>query len=639
SKRAVLVLQNEPGYGGQRRSFTTEDEAWKSFLENPLTAATKAMMSINGDEDSAAALGLLYDYYKVPREKRTIPQNKPEALICDVDPNKRHQIQAGHSIVPVHDAGVENKIQVVKGPFNILQLAQDKRGQFSSPGGPTSASTSTGSGSGSEKKRTFFSPDTTVTVSIAAVPNYQPIKTEGPSHSFSVSIPNSCAETDGHVGVFDRQLAHNGVPFSPGAQSRTPPDSTFPESFKDGSQEVFSFPGDLQLRMSSIASEEYPPFDAVPGNNFEYTLEASKSLRQKTGDGTMTYLNKGQFYPITLREIDNKTVQQPITKVRSVVMVVFGEEKCRDDQLKHWKYWHSRQHTAKQRCLDIADYKESFNTIGNIEEISYNAISFTWDTNDEAKIFISVNCLSTDFSSQKGVKGLPLNLQIDTYSYNNRSNKPIHRAYCQIKVFCDKGAERKIRDEERKQSRRKGKVAELNSSLAFVDVKVPILQKRNDVTVFKMMTDFETQPILFIPDIHFSTFQRHVSASQSDTGPQRHLSGIKRLPFSDDEFASPPSKMAREEEPKKVLLYVRKEAEEVFDAVMLKNPTLKGLVEAISEKYELPLEKMGKVYKKCKKGILVHMDDNIIKHYSNEDTFQITVEELGGMYKLTLTEI
>lgn len=81
------------------------------------------------------------------------------------------------------------------------------------------------------------------------------------------------------------------------------------------------------------------------------------------------------------------------------------------------------------------------------------------------QIFISVNCLSTDFSSQKGVKGLPLNLQIDTYSYNNRSNKPIHRAYCQIKVFCDKGAERKIRDEERKQSRRKGKVVDLNPSL------------------------------------------------------------------------------------------------------------------------------------------------------------------------------
>jgi hypothetical protein len=34
----------------------------------------------------------------------------------------------------------------------------------------------------------------------------------------------------------------------------------------------------------------------------------------------------------------------------------------------------------------IADYKESFNTISNIEEIAYNAISFSWDINDEAKV-------------------------------------------------------------------------------------------------------------------------------------------------------------------------------------------------------------------------------------------------------------
>ncbi|XP_021440173.1 grainyhead-like protein 1 homolog isoform X6 [Oncorhynchus mykiss] len=601
NKRAVLVLQNEPSYG-QRRPFTNEDEAWKSFLENPLTAATKAMMSINGDEDSAAALGLLYDYYKVPREKRTISQTKTESLGSDVDPNKRHLM------APLQEASMvsaESRIQVLKGPFNIL-LPNQLHGQDNKRGVP------------------FPSPDTTVTVSIAAVPNYPNIKMEGSSNGFSVTVPNHCSESDSHTVEFARQLTHSQ--FSPSTQTRTP-DSTFPENYKDSSQEVFSFPGDLQLRLASIAPEEYSAFDTVPGNNFEYTVEASKSLRQKTGDGTMTYLNKGQFYPISLKEIDNsKLLHHPISKVRSVVMVVFGEEKCRDDQLKHWKYWHSRQHTAKQRCLDIADYKESFNTISNIEEISYNAISFTWDINEEAKIFISVNCLSTDFSSQKGVKGLPLNLQIDTYSYNNRSNKPIHRAFCQIKVFCDKGAERKIRDEERKQSRRKDG-----------DVKVPILQKRNDVTSFKMMTDFETQPVLFIPDVHFSNVQRH-PFSQEDG--EESSSGMKKLPYAnEDEFGSPPNKLARIDEPKKVLLYVRKDTDEVFDAVMLKNPTLKGLVEAISEKYNVPLQKVGKVYKKCKKGILVNMDDNIIKHYSNEDTFQITVEELGGVYKLTLTEI
>ncbi|XP_056332767.1 grainyhead-like protein 1 homolog isoform X2 [Danio aesculapii] len=594
NKRAVLVLPNDPAYN-QRRPYTSEDEAWKSFLENPLTAATKAMMSINGDEDSAAALGLLYDYYKVPRDKRTISQQKTDVLGSDVDPNKRNML------TPLQETSMQlgdNRIQVLKGvPLNIVlpgnQHAQDKRGLFPSP-------------------------DTTVTVSIAPVASNS-VKTEGPSHGFSVTVPNPhCAEPDSHTVVFDRQLPHNQ--FSPNTQPRTP-DSTFPEN-----PDVFSFPGDLQLRMGPITQDDYGTFDTVSGNNFEYILEASKSLRQKSGDGTMTYLNKGQFYPITLRETDNgKLLQGPICKVRSVVMVVFGEEKSRDDQLKHWKYWHSRQHTAKQRCIDIADYKESFNTISNIEEISYNAISFTWDISEEAKIFISVNCLSTDFSSQKGVKGLPLNIQIDTYSYNNRSNKPIHRAYCQIKVFCDKGAERKIRDEERKQSRRK----------VGADVKVPLLHKRTDMTLFRTLTDFETQPVLFIPDIHFSTFQRHAfTAEDSEEG-----SAMKRLPYTEEEFGSPPNKLARMDEPKRVLLYVRRETEEVFDALMLKTPTLKGLVEAISEKYEVSLEKIGKVYKKCKKGILVNMDDNIIKHYSNEDTFQIQMEEMGGMIKLTLTEI
>lgn len=49
----------------QKFPYTNEDEAWKTYLENPLTAATKAMMRVNGDDDSVAALSLLYDYYMV----------------------------------------------------------------------------------------------------------------------------------------------------------------------------------------------------------------------------------------------------------------------------------------------------------------------------------------------------------------------------------------------------------------------------------------------------------------------------------------------------------------------------------------------------------------------------------------------
>lgn len=51
----------------------------------------------------------------------------------------------------------------------------------------------------------------------------------------------------------------------------------------------------------------------------------------------------------------------------------------------------------------------------------------------------------------------------------------------------------------------------LSAYLLVVDAKLPLMHKRSDITVFKMMGDLETQPVLFIPDIHFANFQRHVS--------------------------------------------------------------------------------------------------------------------------------
>uniref|UniRef100_A0A670KAB3 Grainyhead like transcription factor 2 n=1 Tax=Podarcis muralis TaxID=64176 RepID=A0A670KAB3_PODMU len=607
--RLVTVVPSDAPFN-TRRAYTSEDEAWKSYLENPLTAATKAMMSINGDEDSAAALGLLYDYYKVPRDKRVLSLNKVNDNQEDQD--KRSCLSTSEAQSNLASGG-ENRVQVLKTvPVNLSlnqeQLETSKREQFSSSvsGSPTSISV-TG-------------------VMVVKAEEYTPVYVAPSAHY-------ARGENEEHRSVIFEH-AHYEVPsiMPPSAylkdDQRSTPDSTYSETFKDGGAEKY--------RSGSVGPEEYI-YEQTANSTFRYTLEATKSLRQKQGEGPMTYLNKGQFYAITLSETgDNKCFRHPISKVRSVIMVVFSEDKNRDEQLKHWKYWHSRQHTAKQRVLDIADYKESFNTIGNIEEIAYNAISFTWDVNEEAKIFITVNCLSTDFSSQKGVKGLPLMIQIDTYSYNNRSNKPIHRAFCQIKVFCDKGAERKIRDEERKQNRKKakGQLSQPPCSNAEGKLSTVPLQKKSDITYFKTMADLDSQPVLFIPDVHFGNLQR--------AGQVRNEGSIlaKRIfrPVEED-FSSPPLKQIKEEGTKRVLLYVRKEADEVFDALMLKSPTVKGLMEAISEKYGLPAEKITKLYKKSKKGILVNMDDNIIEHYSNEDTFILNMESLGEGYKVTLTEI
>ncbi|XP_069050947.1 grainyhead-like transcription factor 2b isoform X2 [Lepisosteus oculatus] len=618
-KRLVVVVPNDNSFH-PRRAYTSEDEAWKSYLENPLTAATKAMMSINGDEDSAAALGLLYDYYKVPKEKRLLPVAKVPVVEIQEEHEKRSCM--GGPDGQGDSDGVDNRVQVLKSvPVNLSLNADhldspSKRDPYGAAPPPEGGAAGGG----------------VPAVTVVKAEVYAPVFM-GPGVHYSRAEGEELPRVVYEQSPYDVPAVSHSAYMKD--DQRSTPDSTYEDSYKDEQE---------KYRTSSLGAEEFI-YDPPGVDTFQYTLEATKSLRQRQGEGPMTYLNKGQFYAVTLSETGaNKCLRHPISKVRSVIMVVFSEDKNRDEQLKYWKYWHSRQHTAKQRVLDIADYKESFNTIGNIEEIAYNAVSFTWDVNEEAKIFITVNCLSTDFSSQKGVKGLPLMIQIDTYSYNNRSNKPIHRAFSQIKVFCDKGAERKIRDEERKQNRKKTKgqaAAQCNNTKEGAPGGGPALRKA-DITYFKTMTDLDSQPVLFIPDVHFGNLQRsgQVFAFNTEEMEREGSVLVKRMfRSSEDDYGPPPPKQIKEEMHKRVLLYVRKESDEVFDALMLRSPTLKGLMDAISEKYGIPLEKMAKIYKKSKKGILVNMDDNIIEHYSNEDTFILNIETFADAYKVTLMEI
>ncbi|CAJ1073451.1 grainyhead-like protein 3 homolog [Xyrichtys novacula] len=363
-------------------------------------------------------------------------------------------------------------------------------------------------------------------------------------------------------------------------------------------------------------------------SEFQFSLGAPLASPYKSSELPMVYLNKGQFYPITLQGVDSSACLTA-TKVKTVVMAVFENDKSPEMQLRFWNHWHARQPTAKQRVIDIADYKEVYNGISNIEEVAFNALSFVWNPTEEAKVYIGINSLSTDFSSQKGVKGLPLNIQIDTYDFSSGTNQLIHRAACQVKIFCDKGAERKMRDEERKRSKRRGKNdANTNKSLVSSSI-------GSDCTFFQTLEDHVTQPVLFIPETHLSSLQR-MAAPMDEVD----RSSMKRMYQNRDQTSSPPSKLARRDDPQRVLLYVRTGAEEVFDALMLNTPTLSGLREAVSEKYGMQKDTIGKIYKKCKRGIYVNMDDNIIEHYTNQSAFLIEMSEVAsGQFQVTLIEV
>lgn len=94
----MRLLKNDP-VSFQKFPYNNEDEAWKTYLENPLTAATKAIMRVNGDDESVAALSFLYDYYMVGLPLRPSTQllhgsrcqasglSSPSSLGCSSSPD------------------------------------------------------------------------------------------------------------------------------------------------------------------------------------------------------------------------------------------------------------------------------------------------------------------------------------------------------------------------------------------------------------------------------------------------------------------------------------------------------------------------------------------------------------------------
>uniref|UniRef100_A0A8D9AWX6 Protein grainyhead n=1 Tax=Cacopsylla melanoneura TaxID=428564 RepID=A0A8D9AWX6_9HEMI len=357
---------------------------------------------------------------------------------------------------------------------------------------------------------------------------------------------------------------------------------------------------------------------------FKFVLETPISTNQRREDDRVTYINKGQFYGITMEYIPDPDKPLKSSTVKSIVMLMFREEKSPEDEIKAWQFWHSRQHSVKQRILD-ADTKNSVGLVGCIEEISHNAIAVYWNPLESpAKINIAVQCLSTDFSSQKGVKGLPLHVQIDTYD-DPRDGPVLHRGYVQLKVFCDKGAERKTRDEERRAAKRK---MTATGRKKMDELYHPPCERSE----FYTMADTNKPPVLFSPaedidkiasmELGFYGHEDTSSLSNGETGgsikhggqgggspflihskppgtptpptlkfhnhfpPDTHSDKkeLDQVSMTTDGnvFSSLPLKRPKLMPPlnERVMLYVRQEADEIYTPLHVSPPSTQGLLNA-----------------------------------------------------------
>jgi len=389
-------------------------------------------------------------------------------------------------------------------------------------------------------------------------------------------------------------------------------------------------------------AKQYNPF------GYHCTLEAATAQWVRKDEDRCTYMNKGQFYGVTLEYRPNpaEAIHSDMTDVKSIVMLVFRDAKNPEDEVNAWEFWHQRQPTSKQRIIDAETNNISEECgISQIEDVSYNAIAVYWNPLQKpAFISVAVQCLSTDFSVQKGVKGLPLHLQVDTYVKNPQDGEYdiIHRAYCQVKVFCDKGAERKFRQEERRATR---KVAAGGQRVLDMYHQC---QERSD---FYSMVDLTRVPVLYTPNPsaaaqHGANFPPIMSAPVVPGASVLKQNGVPngQEPLSNDikrRKTVPPTDT-------RMVVYVRQENEEIYTPLHLVPPTVPGLARAIESKYNVSANAIRCLYRRNKKGITAKLDDDLLKFYCNEDTFlmQVTAIELEGgeghesiMYDITLCEI
>ena len=384
-------------------------------------------------------------------------------------------------------------------------------------------------------------------------------------------------------------------------------------------------------------AKQYSPF------GYHCTLEAPTAQWVRKDEDRCTYLNKGQFYTVTLeyRPSPTEPIHGDMTTVKTVVMLVFRDAKNPEDEVNAWEFWHQRQPTAKQRIIDAETNNMSDECgISQIEDVAYNGIAVYWNPLQKpAFISIAVQCLSTDFSLQKGVKGLPLHLQVDTYVKNPGDGEYdiVHRGYCQVKVFCDKGAERKFRQEERRATR---KVAAAGQRV------LEMYHQCQERSEFYSMLDLTRVPVLYTPspNSHNATNQNLFNGNVLATNAAvlKHNGPVPESPLDIKRRKTVPPTDSR------MVVYVRQENEEIYTPLHLVPPTVPGLARAIESKYNVSASAIRYLYRRNKKGITAKLDDDLLKFYCNEDTFlmQVTAIELEGsegndsiMYDITLCEI
>ncbi|KAJ6032228.1 CP2 transcription factor [Penicillium herquei] len=202
-------------------------------------------------------------------------------------------------------------------------------------------------------------------------------------------------------------------------------------------------------------------FETWKDNGFRFcaVLGAPTALTRNIKDATLSYLNKGQAYKLSIFDSQPQVVDGQTKKYRTFVRVAFDQEQSRSNPAACWQLW------KEARAVNKNSQKEPFplavefaGPVGSafqyrIEQELFDGFCITWEMNlatgsNLCDILIRLHFLSTDFTRSKGVKGMPIRLCVKTqelaspFDFLHPEDPEI--SFCKIQLFRDHGAERKM---------------------------------------------------------------------------------------------------------------------------------------------------------------------------------------------------
>ncbi|KAJ5965540.1 hypothetical protein N7481_012254 [Penicillium waksmanii] len=188
-------------------------------------------------------------------------------------------------------------------------------------------------------------------------------------------------------------------------------------------------------------------------NEFRYptTLRAPTAIVNDSSETPVSYLNKGQVYHLRVVDpIPSMAYTTESTHYRTFVRISFDEEQQRSDPSAYWQLWKSARGLNKSdNKLKAVEYVGENNPFMHVEQVSLDGFSVTWTGNPtdrvpQCSIPVRFNFLSTDFTLSKGVKGIQVRLCAKTKQLGELDIQEPEVCFCNVKLFRDHGAERKL---------------------------------------------------------------------------------------------------------------------------------------------------------------------------------------------------